>query len=390
LTLQPLLPILCRMEQRSEKKLGEAAEIAARDVLGIREGEKVVIVTNPGGDVSAVSTALYDAAAALSARPVLIFQPVKTQLDFTEPAVIEAIRSGPDVFISMSSEKLGKDEQAIRDPIVHGGVPYTHIFHYYLYGTKSVRAFWSPGITADLFSRTVPVDYRRMKTECAAVARVFDWADSVAVTNPKGTDISFSIRGRKGMKDDGDFTLPGSGGNLPAGEGFVSPVVGTAEGVIVFDGSIAVYNGVIVIKEPITVRVREGFVTEISGGTEADELRETIEKAREKAVALEKEGKIPEGSGEMYARNAGNIGELGVGLNPAAEIVGNMLVDEKVYRTCHIAIGSNYDEDAKALIHLDGLITAPTIQAFGPGGREQYVTEAGELTAVPMSRTMRL
>jgi aminopeptidase len=369
--------------QQTHPNLAEAARIAIGDVLGIREGEKVLIVTNPDPDVSAVSAALYDAAAALSARPVLLFQPVKTQLDFTEPAVIEAIRSGPDVFISMSSEKLGKDEQAIQTPLIHDGVPYTHIFHYYLYGTKSLRAFWSPSITAELFARTVPVDYKRMKTECAAVARVFDWADSVTVTNPKGTDISFSIRGRKGMKDDGDFTLPGSGGNLPAGEGFVSPVVGTAEGVIVFDGSIAVYDGVVIIKEPITVRVREGFVTEISGGTEADELRESIDKAREKAVAFEKDGKIPESSGAEYARNAGNIGELGIGLNPAAEIVGNMLVDEKVYRTCHIAIGSNYDEDAKALIHLDGLITEPTIRAFGPGGEKQYITERGELTVLP-------
>ena len=38
-----------------------------------------------------------------------------------------------------------------------------------------------------------------------------------------------------------------------------------------------------------------------------------------------------------------------------------MLEDEKVYGTCHIAIGSNYDDDAKSLIHLDGLIKNPDI-----------------------------
>ena len=59
-----------------------------------------------------------------------------------------------------------------------------------------------------------------------------------------------------------------------------------------------------------------------------------------------------------------NLGELGIGLNPKARIVGNILEDEKVFETCHIALGSNYDEDAKAMIHLDGIIYKPTITAY--------------------------
>lgn len=356
-----------------------AAFIAVRDVLAVKPDEKALIVTNPDPDVSEISTALYDALWETGGKPVLIYQPPKTQLDFTEPAVVEAIRSNPDLFISMSSEKLGKDEQAIHEPLVHDEISYLHIFHYYLYGTKTLRGFWSPSITADLFASTVPVDYERIKAECGAVSDVFDHADSITVTNSMGTNISFSIRGRKGMKDDGDFSRPGSGGNLPAGEAFVSPVVGTAKGVIVFDGSISVHDGVVIIRDPITVHVSDGYVTGIEGGGEAEELSATLAKARERALEFEKQGKIPSGKGAEYAKNAGNIGELGIGLNPAAEIVGNMLVDEKVYRTCHIALGSNYDEDAKALIHLDGLITGPTIRAFSKEGDEVTITDSGEL-----------
>ena len=47
-----------------------------------------------------------------------------------------------------------------------------------------------------------------------------------------------------------------------------------------------------------------------------------------------------------------------------------MLEDEKVFKTCHIAIGSNYDDDAKALIHLDGLVKNPTIVVRDARGRE--------------------
>ncbi|MFA6366017.1 MAG: hypothetical protein WCX13_02370, partial [Candidatus Hydrogenedentales bacterium] len=80
-----------------------------------------------------------------------------------------------------------------------------------------------------------------------------------------------------------------------------------------------------------------------------------------------------------YATNARHIGELGIGLNVEASITGNMLEDEKVYGTCHFAIGSNYDEDAPAMIHLDGLVKRPTITALMPGGREIIVMRNGDL-----------
>jgi leucyl aminopeptidase (aminopeptidase T) len=82
---------------------------------------------------------------------------------------------------------------------------------------------------------------------------------------------------------------------------------------------------------------------------------------------------------EAYVRNARNLGELGIGLNPKAAIVGNMLEDEKAFRTCHFAIGANYDDDAPALIHLDGLVTNPTIVAIASDGHETVIEREGEL-----------
>ena len=58
--------------------------------------------------------------------------------------------------------------------------------------------------------------------------------------------------------------------------------------------------------------------------------------------------------------------------------MGNMLEDEKVYGTCHIAIGANYDNDAKALIHLDGLIKNPTITVTGTNF-DRVIMKDGEL-----------
>ena len=52
------------------------------------------------------------------------------------------------------------------------------------------------------------------------------------VSAPGGTDIEIGLKGRTAKSDDGDFSRPGTGGNLPAGETFVSPENGTANGTI--------------------------------------------------------------------------------------------------------------------------------------------------------------
>jgi leucyl aminopeptidase (aminopeptidase T) len=218
-----------------------------------------------------------------------------------------------------------------------------------------------------------------MHLECLRVKEIMDEAVSLHITNSKGTDVSISVAGRQAFMDDGDFTSPGTGGNLPAGETFISPVVGSAEGCIVFDGSISSRRGEILIKTPISAHIRDGYVEKIEGREEAEKLLESILMGEETARSLELQGELPQEKSELYARNARNIGELGIGLNPSAKITGNMLEDEKVYHTCHFAIGSNYDEDAPALIHLDGLVSRPTIIAAFPSGKTTEIMRDGDL-----------
>jgi len=358
--------------------MSEAAKVAISTVLKVRKGERVVIFTNPHDDGQAISKALFAAAVERGASPVLITQPMKTTLDFAEDAVLMAIRSEPEVLISISQEKLGKDRWALKKPFRVGKKKYDSAFNY-LMGVKKARSFWSPSVTADMFLRTVPVDYRVMKRDCAAVARVLTAAEGVRITTAKGMDLEMGLKGRQARRDDGDFSHPGAGGNLPAGEVFISPALGTSKGSIVFDGSISTDKGAIVIKEPIVAKVEGGFVRAIRGGMEARRFERAVEMGAVRAREFVRDGKLPKASLETYVRNSRNLGELGIGLNRAARIVGNVLEDEKVFRTCHIAIGSNYDDDAPALIHYDGIINAPTITATLKGGRKKILLDDGEL-----------
>lgn len=365
-----------------DPELDRAAGVAVREALRVQPGERVLIVTNPAGDALRISAALYGAAQAAGARPSLVIQPKKTQLDSAEEAVYAAMATEPQVVVSISEEKLGKDRQAVREPYRCEGKAYDSLLHYLLYGKKSVRGFWSPQVTRDLFVRTVPLDYPSLRRAARGLRDRLAGAGSIRITSPAGTDLAIGLAGRGILLDDGEFSRPGSGGNLPAGEVFFSPELGTARGRLVFDGSVAVHDGVLLPGRPIRAEVEGGFVTGIAGGAEAERLEASIQAAEEQARRMEREGVLAAGAGLVYARNARNLGEVGIGLNPRAVIVGNMLVDEKVYGTCHLAIGSNYDEDAPSLIHLDGLVRGPTIRALFPGGEERPIMEDGRLVGV--------
>ncbi|MGL4985924.1 MAG: aminopeptidase, partial [Treponemataceae bacterium] len=306
---------------------------------------------------------------------VLIFQKEKMLVDFSDKAVVAALKTEPAVCISVSANKLGKDEEALSKPYQSENGVHNNIFDYNLHGKKNMRAVWTPGITLDIFNRSTCIDYKLLESRCNQIIEVLKNASHVTVTAPAGTNITIPIQGRKPMADDGCFTTMGKGGNIPAGEVFISPVVGESQGMIVFDGSMALRSGTVLITHPITVQVVDGYVTTISGKKEADLLLETITEGENQAIQFEKEGKLSQGQGKFYKKNARNLGELGIGLNPEAQILGNMLEDEKAFKTCHFAIGSNYDDDANSLIHLDGVVRNPTITVHYADGRQSIDIE---------------
>jgi leucyl aminopeptidase (aminopeptidase T) len=81
----------------------------------------------------------------------------------------------------------------------------------------------------------------RVARESGEVCQAPDqMARYVRITNADGTDISMSLEGRVG--NGRYWHLPrraDSSGNLPAGEAFIAPVEGTANGVFVVDGAMA-------------------------------------------------------------------------------------------------------------------------------------------------------
>ena len=360
-----------------DKTLVRAARAAVDDVLAVRKNERVLIITNPSSDSRQISEALYDAVAEVGAAPILLFQKEKGQFDFLENEGVKAIEANPDVVISVSKDRLGKDRYGMMHGY-KGRRRYNHIFDF-LYEEKKMRTFWSPGVTIDMFARTVPIDYTQMRKDSTRMCKMMALAESIRVTAPGGTDLSIGIRGRKAKKDAGDFRKAGKGGNLPSGEVYISPELGRMNGTIVWDGSIVTNDGEIVIKKPIFADIEGGYISRIWGGSHAKELEDSVKTGERKALEAGKKGEMKPVLAKQYARNAWGIGELGIGLNRKARIVANMLEDEKVYGTCHFAIGSNYDGDQEAMIHLDGLVKSPTITGIRKNGVELPIMVDGKL-----------
>ncbi|HPC27913.1 MAG TPA: aminopeptidase, partial [Candidatus Methanomethylicus sp.] len=152
------------------------------------------------------------------------------------------------------------------------------------------------------------------------------------------TDLSFSIKGRPVIVDDGvisdeDIALGDVGLNIPSGEVFIAPLETTANGHITFPVVVAPGFGRI---EGLKLTFRGGKVVEYDAKCGTDRFARFLES------------------------NTGDkdvIAELGIGTNPGAEFTGgSIIIDEKIYKTIHIAIGNNtgsYHGTNKASSHLD-------------------------------------
>jgi len=88
-------------------KLIDVSRTVMEQVLGVEKEEEILIITNPGEPLE-ISLSLFEAAREFEAKPAIIVQSPKGTLDYAERAVIEAIKSEPDIVVSISEKSLEK------------------------------------------------------------------------------------------------------------------------------------------------------------------------------------------------------------------------------------------------------------------------------------------
>jgi leucyl aminopeptidase (aminopeptidase T) len=193
-----------------------------------------------------------------------------------------------------------------------------------------------------MLGRLMTGDLEEIRRRGWAVVTALNRGSEARITCRHGSDLRIGLEGRPGIVDAGELGNRGAFGNLPCGEGFIAPVEGTGEGRLVVDGSIA---GVGLLETPVELTVRGGHLVEATGEDGA-KLLELL---------------------TLHGEDGTNVAELGIGTNEEAILTGNILEDEKILGTCHVAFGASaaIGGTVQVPVHLDCVVLEPTVEVDG-------------------------
>jgi len=317
--------------------------------LGLKEGEKLLVVSDvptaehwQGEGQATLADMLERAVLAKAVSEIALeHYPGCTVEFYTYPAVgshgaeppqvVAAKLRRADVVVAITSYSLS--HTAAREGATEAGV----------------RLASMPGFVARMFAPSGPmaVDYQQVAAEGRAIAERLTAAQQAVVRTPEGTDMRFSLAGRQGENDHGLYTERGSWGNLPAGEAYIAPLEGTAQGQLVVPA-----GWYPELRENMTLYFRDGLVYALEGGGAVGEnFLELLKLGDDR---------------EPY-RPRRNLAELGIGTNPNASQPDNVLEAEKIRGTVHLAIGDNahFGGTVSADLHEDFILPHPDLYLDG-------------------------
>jgi len=190
------------------------------------------------------------------------------------------------------------------------------------------------------------IDYEELAKRGHRIAEAVSGSANVHVTSDRGTDIEFQVKGRKWIIDDGiiskeDIEVGDVGLNLPCGEVFACPIETSADGTAFFDVPTNYWGHKI---SGLKLEFKEGKIVNYEAEHGKKDFKEVLDAA---------------------TGDKDRIAEFAIGLNPKAQFINDILVDEKVLGTIHIAIGDNkgpaYGGKNNSSIHWDLIMTHPTV-----------------------------
>jgi leucyl aminopeptidase (aminopeptidase T) len=306
--------------------LAETARRVVADYLGVTAGESFLLVTDDRV-ADELADAILAAAEAVGVDPAHARIRRRRTSGEEPPAAVAAAMAAADVCLCIASRSIYHTEATGRARAA---------------GTRG--CFNAPAGLGAWTEGAMTADYTAIRAVAERLAERLRGAEWVRVTSPAGSDITVSTLGRepRGWYT-GIVRKPGEVSAFPGGEVSFPPVEGTSNGVIVFEH---VVTDLGVIAAPITISVRDGLAVAIEGGEDAARLRALID----------------------GVTGGTNIGELGIGLNPAARVNGDITETKKRIGTAHLALGDNaggYGGVVESPVHLDGMLFDVTITIDG-------------------------
>lgn len=308
----------------------EFGKIAVRKMGQVKPGEHLLILADTKTDM-VVAEACHKAGVNAGVETQLLVIPWMASTDTNDlnKETVNAIH-GADVVIGLCETMFVEKEstEAARRN-----------------GTR-IAATTIAGMEDFAIEGIVDVDYEKMIDIAKRGCELWENTKICQVTSTLGTDIHFLMKGRPALVGDGMATEPGEADFFPGVSIANAPVEETICGTVVIDGNIPPGR---LVGAPVTCRLDRGVIVDISGGADADALKQQFEE-----------------SGDPIAKH---LCHFTLGLNPRAKTTGNVHQDEHVLGAVTFGFGSQ-DPDFKGTVppckvHFDAVLKSPTISLDG-------------------------
>jgi len=329
------------------EKIRDFAEVIVHTSTSIKKGDNVLIqISDEGLDLA---TEIFKETVRMGANPLILTTPSEATRFFYEVADEETIKTVPkhsfelikasDVIISIRSElntrtlsntdpkKISQRSKALKE-LQEERLRKRWCLTQYPTAGYAQDAEMSLVEYQDFLFSAILIDWTEQIKMMEKLKEIMDKTDEVRIVGLK-TDLTISIKGRNAV-------VGGPTHNVPGGEVFTAPVDDSAEGEIFFDLPAVVYGKSV---DGIKLRFEKGEIVDYSANRNRELLKSMIE------------------------TDAGSrrLGELGIGTNRAIKkFTKNILFDEKIGDTIHLAIGRAYKECGgvnESAIHWDMIKT---------------------------------
>ena len=315
-----------------DPRVREHAETVCDHSVDLQEGDNVVIDAHPVAED--LVTALHEVAADRGAHPLAVQSRTDGRFrraflrnhdgDFSLPEHVMALYEEMDVYVAVrgsdnvtETSDVDSETQAAYNratqPLLDERLSGRWCLTQYPAPANAQLARTSTEGYENFVWDAILRDWDAVREFQSQMVAVLDDASEVRIVSGAETDVTMRVDGNPTLNDYGEK-------NLPGGEVFTAPHPDSVEGEVYFDKPLY-HQG----REVTDVRLTfaDGEAVDHAAGKNESVLTEVLE----------------------TDAGASRLGELGIGMNRAIDRFSyNMLFDEKMGDTVHMAVGRAYEE----------------------------------------------
>ena len=333
-----------------DPRIREHAEIIVDHSTGVEPGDNVIISTPTVA--RDLGIALHEAVGDRGATPVYLSSDDQAQRaylraveidDLQTPTHLQALYEESDVLIRVRAQTnateqsdvtpaIQAEQSRVSQPVQEVALSKRWCLTQFPATGNAQLAEMSLEAYENFVWDAINKDWDAQQAHQEQMVEILDPAEEVRIVSEPSTDITLSVDGMITINDFGEK-------NLPGGEVFTAPVIDSVNGEVLFDKPLY-YQG----REVTGVHLvfEDGEVTDHAADKNAEVLSEVLD----------------------TDPGARRLGELGIGMNRDIDrFTYNMLYDEKMGDTVHMALGRAYEDTVgegrtvnESAVHVDMIV----------------------------------